>query len=421
MKKLMFSVLCLSISTSLSYAQLEPAAPAYALNTNVDKTVRNPSHDDDQPGRSKSFSKSFPADQSDKVSLSNQYGSIVIKTWDRKEVKAEVQISAFSNNEEDAQKLLDEVSIDAGKAGDLISFNTKIADHSGGWGSGSRNGRKWRREVKIDYVVYMPALNALNVSQQYGNVTMGDLSAPLSAKVQYGNFKAGNLSSSNNYISVQYGNTDVMQIKRATIKHQYGSGLILGTVGSLNLTTQYVKTDIKSIAGDAVIKQQYGESLTLGSVGQLTLNAQYTKVHIQSVKGNNNAIKIQYGGLEIGSIENLNLNAQYTGVTIGNLNGEGNLDIQYNNLDIQHITEACKRLILDAQYVNVSLNFPDNYNASLDVQTSYSGFNHGNTVAAKLTGSDNGGSTTKNYTGKIGNGSSNFVKVKSTYGSVTFK
>lgn len=421
MKKLMFSVLCLSLSTSLSYAQTEPAAPAYALNTNVDKTVRNYAHDDDQPGRSKSFSKSFPADQSDKVNLSNQYGSIVIKTWDRKEVKADVQISAFSNNEEDAQKLLEEVSIDAGKAGDFISFNTKIADRSGSWGSGSRNGRKWRREVKIDYVVYMPAVNALNVSQQYGNVTMGDLSAPLAAKVQYGNFKAGNLSSSNNYISVQYGNTDVMQVKRATIKHQYGSGLTLGTVGSLNLTTQYVKTDIKSITGDAVIKQQYGESLTLGSVGQLTLNAQYTKVHIQSVKGNTNAIKIQYGGLEIGSIENLNLNAQYTGVSIGNLNGEGNFDIQYNNLDIQHITEACKRLIVDAQYVNVSLNFPDNYNASLDVQTSYSGFNHGSTVAAKLTGSDNGGSTTKNYIGKIGNGSSNFVKVKSTYGSVTFK
>jgi hypothetical protein len=421
MKKLMFSVAYLLLSSSLIQAQTELTTAVYAVNTNVDKATVSTLQDDDQPGRSKSFSKSFPADQSDKVSLNNQYGSIEVKTWDRKEVKADIQIMAYSNNEEDAQKLLDEVSIDAGKTGDLISFNTKIGGRNNNWGSGSRNGRKWRREVKINYVVYMPATNPLNVSQQYGNVTMGDFSAPLSAKVQYGNFTANNLSNSNNYLSVQYGNTAVMQINRATIKHQYGSGLTLGTVGSLNLNAQYVKADIKAITGDAVINQQYGEGLSLGSVGQLSLDAQYTKVHIQAVKGNNNGIKIQYGGLEIGSINNLNLNAQYTGVSIGNLTGNGNFDVQYNNLSILNVGEACKRLIVDAQYVNVLLNFPDNYNASLDVQTSYAGFSHGSSVAARLTGADDDNSSTKNYTGKIGNGSANYVKVKSSYGSVTFK
>lgn len=383
MKKLMFSVLCLSLSLSLVKAQTAPAAAVYAVNTNVDNEFNTTVQDDDQPGRSKTFSKSFPADQSDKVNLNNQFGSIVIKIWDRKEVKADIQITAFSNNEGDEQKLLDEVTVDAGKSGSLISFNTKIADRSRNWGSGSRNGRKWRREVKINYVVYMPAVNPLNVSMQYGNVTMGDFSAPLSANVQYGNFKAGNLSSSNNNISVQYGNTDVMQINRATIKHQYGSGLTLGTVGSLNLTAQYVRADIKTITGDAVITQQYGDGLTLGTVGRLILNAQYAKVNI------------------------------------GNLTGNGTFDIQYNNLNIARVAESCKRLIVDAQYVNTSIDFSENYNASLDVETSYAGFNHGSSVSAKTTGDDD--SMTKNYTGKIGNGSSNYVKVKSAYGSITFK
>jgi hypothetical protein len=421
MKKFMLNLSCLLLTISLAQAQTEITAPVYALNRNVDKSTASEVQDDDQPGRSKSFSKTFAADQSDKINLSNEYGSIVIKTWDRKEVKVDVQILAYSNNEEDTQKLLDEVSIDAGKSGDLISFTTKISGRNNNWGVGSRNGRKWRREVRINYVVYMPAVNALNVSQQYGNVTMADFSGPLSAKVQYGNFKAGNLSNSNNYLSVQYGNTEVVQINRATIKHQYGSGLSLGTVGALNLTAQYVKTDIKAITGDAVINQEYGEGLTLGTVGHLTLDAQYTKVRIQSIKGNRNIIRIQYGGLDIGSIEDLNLNAQYTGVSIGSLGGNATFDMQYNNLNIQHVAESCRRLTVDAQYVNVSLNFADNYNASLDVQTSYAGFNHGSSVAARLTGADDGDSSTKNYTGKIGNGSSNYVKVKSSYGSVTFK
>jgi hypothetical protein len=422
MKKLMFSVACLLLSISLVQAQTEPAATVYAVNTNVDMTTLSVLQNDEQPGRSKTFSRSFPADQTDKVSLNNQFGSIVIKTWDRKEVKADIQIMAYSNNAEDAQKLLDEVGIDAGKSGDMISFNTKIGDRNGNWGNGTRNGRKWRREVKINYVVYMPAVNALNVSQQYGNVTMGDFAAPLSAKVQYGNFQAGNLSNLNNNLNVQYGNTNVVQINKATIKHQYGSGLTLGTVGSLNLTAQYVKADIKSITGDAVINQQYGEGLTLGTVGQLNLDAQYTKVRIQSVKRSANAIKIQYGGLEIGSIENLNLNSEYTGVTIANLTGSSNFKMQYNNLNVLHVSEGCKRLNLDVQYVNVGLNFADGYDANLDVQTSYGGFNHGNSVSARSINSDDDDSSTKNYTGKIGNGSSsNYVKVKSAYGSITFK
>jgi hypothetical protein len=389
MKILMFSMACLLLSANLlqaqTEAQTEVQSPVYARTAPQDQPSVEPVQADDDAGRSKTFSRTFPVSESDKVLLSNQYGSILIKTWDRHEVKAEIQITAYSNNDSDAQKLLDEVRIDAGKSGEQVSFNTKIGDERGNWGSGSRNGRKWRREVKVNYVVYMPAVNALSVSQQYGNVTMPDLSGPVSASVQYGNLKAGNLSSFNNNISVQYGNTDITQINRATIRQQYGTGL------------------------------------TLGTVGQLNLDAQYTKVHIQTVKRATNVIKIQYGGLDIGSIENLTLKAQYTGISIGNFAGEGNFDVQYNNLNIGQLGQRCKKLVVDAQYVNIAFGLADNFNATFDLRTSYSNFNHGSSVSAKVVGDDDDSSSSKIYTGKIGNGSGAYLQVKSTYGSVSFK
>jgi hypothetical protein len=403
--------------------EISPEGDAtYAVNYGVQKDLSAPTTDEDDAGRSKTFSRSFPADQSDKVSLNNQFGSIVVKIWDRKEVKADVSIVAYSNNDGDAQKLLQEVSVEASKNGDEISYATKFAQRNNNWGSGSRNGRKWRREVKVNYVVYMPAANALNVSQQYGDVTIGDFSAPLYAKVQYGNLKASRLRNTNNYISVQYGGTDILEINSATIKHQYGSGLSLGNVGTLNLTAQYVKSDIKSVKGEAVIRQQYGDGLIIGTVGQLTLDAQYTKVRIQDVRRNANTIKIQYGGLDIGSVENLSLKAQYTGVNIGSLGGDALLNAQYNNLSVAKVGESCKKLVVDAQYVNVSLNFSEGYKGGLDVQTSYGGFNYGSRISAKQTGDEErGSSSTKNYTGRIGNGSASYVKVRSAYGSVSFK
>lgn len=71
--------------------------------------------------RSKSFSKSFNVDNNDKVNLNNQFGSIVIKTWDKKEVRVDVDIKAYSNSDSDVQKLIDGVSIDAAKNGDVVS------------------------------------------------------------------------------------------------------------------------------------------------------------------------------------------------------------------------------------------------------------------------------------------------------------
>lgn len=402
--------------------EISPEGDAYAVNYTADKDVWVPDTDQDDAGRSKSFSRTFPASQSDKVNLNNQFGSILIKIWDRKEVKADVHIVAYSNNDGEARKLLDEVDIEASKTGGDISYATNFAQRNKNWGSGSRNGRKWRREVKVNYVVYMPAANALNVSQQYGDVTIGDLTAPLSAKVQYGNLKAISLRNANNYISVQYGRTDVLELNNATIKHQYGSGLSLGNVGTLNLTAQYVKSDIRAVKGEAVIKQQYGSGLTIGSVGQLTLDAQYTNVRVQDVKRNTNTVKIQYGTLDIGSITDLVLKAQYTGVNIGSLSGDASLNAQYNNLRIAKVGESCRTLVVDAQYVNVSLTFAEGYQGGLDVQTSYAGFNYGNKVSARQTSNDDGGhSNTKSYTGRIGNGSANHVKVKSAYGSISFK
>ena len=404
--------LCLIVSQANSQTQETLA--------NTTTTTVTSYQNDDANMRSKTFSKSFGVDQSDKISLSNQYGSIQIKVWDRREIQVDVDIKSYSNSDQDAQKLLDEVSIEASKSGDQISFKTKMDRENGNWGSGSRNGKKWRREVRINYVVNMPAANALTLSQNYGSVTMGDLSGALYAKVQYGNFNAQNLSNTNNYVSVQYGNCNIQSLNGAVIKQQYGSAVTIGTVNTLDLNAQYAGVKITTIKGNANIKQQYGSGVTIGSVDNLTLNAQYANINVSTIKGNAN-IDQQYNNLSIGSVGKLNLKSQYTSVTVGALNGDGNFDMEYNKLSISEISNACKTLSVDGQYVVISLGFSNNYNADLDVHTNYASFKYADRVTARLLNDTKDYSSTKDYSGKIGNGSGATVKIKSDYGSVTIK
>ncbi|MCX2573863.1 DUF4097 family beta strand repeat-containing protein [Pedobacter sandarakinus] len=399
-----------------------PVAPeSYAINTRVEATTSKPQAEAETTDaeRVKSFSKSFSADVNDKITFNNQYGSIIIKTWDKKEVKVDIDVKAYSNSDSEAQKLIDAVSIDAAKTGDAILVKTNMGERNGRYGRGVKNGvTTWRREVKINYVVYMPAVNSLTVLQQYGNVEMGNFSGPTSLKVQYGNLTVGNLSHSNNYINVQYGKCDIQDLNTGVVKHSYNGPVTIGSAGTLELDAEYVDVNINNIRKSADIKVQYGKGLTIGTIsGNLLLNAAYAKVNINTVKGNA-VIKQAYGDLNIASAGKLGVSASYTNVVIGTLNGDGNIKLDYNRLRVNEITGACKNFNFDGDYAAVDLGFEERYNANFSVSTSYAGFKYGEHVAASLVSKND---NEKKYEGKIGNGGSANVSVKSEYGSITFK
>ena len=388
-----------------------------AMVTSSARTNNRLDEDRSDADKVKTISRTFPADQNDKINLSNQFGSMTIKVWDKREVKIDVAIRASSGNDNEAQKLIDAVNISVGKNGDMISCKTNIDEERNHWW-----GRDKKREVKVDYVVYLPATNALMLSQEYGSVNIGDFAGPLLAKVEYGDFNATSLSNANNSISVEYGKTNIGSLNKATIKQEYGAGLIIGTAGELNLRAEYASVTINTIKGDAIIRQEYGSGLKIGVVNNLNLDVQYANVNIAAIKGNA-TINQEYNSLSIGSVGRLILKSEYAGVTIGNLRGDANFKMSYNNLNVTTIGVGCRKIILDAEYVNVVLAFADGYNADFTLQKEYGGFKYGANVKAYLTGknNDDDDSSSKNYSGKIGSGGGANIRMRTEYGSVTFR
>lgn len=379
----------------------------------------------DDPQKTKSFSKSFTLGRGDKVSVSNIYGNIIFKTWDKGEVKVDADIRAFAGSDSEAQKLIDNVTILAFKNGDEAVFKTQMEDKNGNQGSGNRNGKRWRREVKIFMTVYLPPYVALTASQQYGNVELPDFSGPTAIKVQYGKVITGDLSNANNFIAAQYTSVDLKDVNKATIKQQYGSGLTIASIGDLNLSAQYAVVRIGDIKRNASIRQQYGSGLTIASVGgNLDLDAQYSSVKVGTIKGDA-GIKIQYGsGLSIDQTYNLSLTAQYTSVRVGRLTGNLTAKAQYGSgFSVQKIEATSKIVNIDTEYLGVTLGFATNYGGSLNVDTQYGSFKVGEGINAKRVGDDDdrGNSTRRDYTGTIGRGGASNVKVSVRYDSATFR
>lgn len=359
--------------------------------------------------KSKKISKSFTVGSNDKVTINNRYGTLDIRTWNKNEVKIEVDVKVYGDNTAEAQELLDLTNIKAVSAENEVILDTKLLEGK------VKTGKKWKTEVKTNYLIYMPMTNSLNLSHQYGNVSIGDLWGAVDASVQYGNIKAGNLKGPRNSIRMQYGSVNISNIDHADIVQQYGAGLTIGNVGTLKLNAAYAAVKIGAVTQKANIVQQYGPGLTIGSVGDLDLNAAYAKVSIGTISG---AAKIvqRYSNFTVGTAGSLIANAQYANVTVSKLKGDGKFTMQYNRLSLNEVTADCRRLDIDCSYLTAVVNFGVNYNASVEVNTSNAGFKYGTGFALKTEGAGQN----KHYTGKIGNGGDARVTVNSKNGNIVF-
>jgi hypothetical protein len=230
----------------------------------------------------------------------------------------------------------------------------------------------------------MPKTNALNVSQEYGNITMDDFSGPTSIRVEYGKLVGGDLNHTNNFISSEYSSASFGNINQAKIRQEYGGGLTIGTIGTLDLNSEYTAVNINTIKNSAVIRHEYG------------------------------------GGINIVKANNLNIDAHYVRVKINTVTGSLISKLEYGGLAVENVETSVKNVNVNSEYSPVSLGFDQNYHATFTVNTDYAPFKYGASVSAKKLGDDKS-YTTKNYSGQIGKGGGNAVNVKAEYGSVTFK
>ena len=298
----------------------------------------------------KSYSKSYPIDANDKIKLSNQYGKITVNTWDKHELKVDVQIKAQAGNDNDAQKLLDGVQINDSKNGDLVSFRTAIERNRNSWGLFNLMGNKMHK-LEINYTVYMPVYTDLNVEDSYGSILLPDLSGRVKISSAYGSVSAQNLANASNEIEGSYGSLKVGIMNGGKLAYSYGS------VDMEECTN--LKADLS-----------YG-SFKLGKlIGAADFNISYD------------------GGFKIGEVastfKKLNINASYSGVSLGVPDNNFDFDIttsyggfKYND---DKVTITSKTPPDGSKHIGTTRNFKGHVGkggseAQVNIHTSYGGVN----------------------------------------------
>ena len=234
--------------------------------------------------KTKIISKSYNVDVKDKLSINNQYGRVNVTTWTKNEIKVDIEIKAFEASESKAQDLMESVSISESRSGDLISYKTNFERNSMNFWSRTKNGKEERRGVQVNYTIFMPSKNPLDITNKYGSTTLSDFSGPININSSYGSFTAQKLDNPANRVKVSYGSSSIEDFSSGNLDISYGS-LNLNNADRLN-------ADIR-----------YGSA----KIGRLT---------------NSGNIDISYtGGFKIDEVDknvkNLIINSSYSGVTLG--------------------------------------------------------------------------------------------------------
>ncbi len=237
--------------------------------------------DDNNIELTKNYTKSYTVKANDKLEIDNLYGRISVNTWNRNEIKVDVQVKVAAKDEADAKKLLSKVSINNSKVGSKVSFKTNIAKENV-WNLLSGNNKNIYRRIEINYVIYMPTRNALDISNQWGIIELPDFEGKVVINCSYTNLIAQSLSNTAE-IHINNGDAKIAKLKMSDLNISYGN-LSLGSADQLTAVVNFSSAKIGKINTSGVINMQYGTGLQIDDLDKnmknLSVNSSFSNVKL---------------------------------------------------------------------------------------------------------------------------------------------
>ncbi len=230
--------------------------------------------------KTKAVNKSYSVSSADKLNIQNSFGSVKVNTWDRNEIKVDVDIEVSANTEALAQKMIDRISVNDGQRGGEITFKTAIKDVKEGY-----NSKGEKSNMHINYNISMPANSPLTIKNEFGATTIPDYRGEVDLTSKFGSLTTGNLPHVKS-IDVEFGKANFKNI----------------TDGSI--TIKYSKAEFAKLSGKIDLKLEFCSYIVMNLDNSLTgldVKASYSTVNLKPAAGLSAAYNIS---TSFGSLKN---------------------------------------------------------------------------------------------------------------------
>lgn len=344
---------------------------------------------------SKVIYKEFNIEPYGTTQLINKYGKIDAKTWDGNQVKIKVSIIANANSQNDAEQIFNRIKIDFYNDAKFVKAETHIGDNKNNWMNFSWGNKC--EDFSINYEVYYPRGNFLDLSNKYGDSYIGFTNGAVKANVKYGNLRTEDINNSAE-VNVAYGNANVGNIKKDLKTNiDYGK-FIAKSAEKAELNGDYSEFDLEN-ASEIRADADYA-TFRLGKIGSFTGNS-------------------DYGHIKIKAIGSINFTGDYTDVVIYSLSNLANINMDYGALKIDNVNKDFSEIRVDADYTDVVIAPESGANYRLDASTNYAGIKYPSNFTVNY---EKEGSTNERVEGFMGTkNAKSIIKVNLSYGGVKIR
>jgi len=240
--------------------------------------------------KKKTYSKSYPVNNSDKITLDNRFGELKISTWDKNEVKVDITITAKANSDDRAQEILDRISISDGKNGSGVYFKTDLDDDKKDWDKGNKKEHR-NESFSIDYVVSLPSRNPLKALMEFGGMTIGDYNGEVVLESKFGSLTAGKLSNPKR-VDVEFGK------------------LILESMNGGELTVKFSRAEVNNLDGSVKANFEHCSGIKLNldnNLKELNIKNSFTPLYLNASSNLSASFDVYTNFAELKNKSNFNI------------------------------------------------------------------------------------------------------------------
>lgn len=326
----------------------------------------------EQDEKKKYVEKSYKISATTSLKIENKFGDVEINTWEKSEFSIKVEIIGIGKTEERAQRILNTIKIDIRESSSEIYFETESDDMK----------TKNEEGFEVNYTVYMPEKNPLEIKNSFGDVSMGNRAGNLNLTVAYGSMKVGD-TFGETYVKLSFGN---------------------GSIGNV-------------ANGEFIVKYSDFE---IDSGKKLDITQGFSDIEIDNVE--DLEIESKYGSVEIKKAHKVDAEAHFSGFEIEELTGSLELDCSYiGDFRIERLAKTFTLVDIDGKFGSYEIGLAPDVNADIDANFSFADLKVSSDVDATFNYQVKE-SNSATYRGKIGKGDPNKkIRIDSGYGSLRLK
>jgi hypothetical protein len=247
---------------------------------------------------SKQINKRFKATRETRVEITNKYGDIKINTWDKDSIVFEIKIRVEDKKLSKLEKLIEDVEIDFTGSQHFIIAHTKVGESRSGLEKEILNLKESvfqsDGKIEIDYTVWMPKSNQLNVENKFGDVYIGDYWGDIEINLSNGNLKSHDFSGKTRLI-LSFGDATINKMKSGTLDCNY-SEIYIKEAEKLQITSKSSEFEITEIT--EINADSRRDKFRIYLINNLTASGSFTNYRITEFKNMLN-LKSEYGDLDI--------------------------------------------------------------------------------------------------------------------------